>query len=107
MPRVLNKHTASPADLAGAVYVGRPSKWGNPFTHLRGRSLAKFYMPTREACIAAYCEWLRRDPTNAELFASVRTELRGKDLACWCAPLPCHADVLLEIANNDEPVRTS
>jgi hypothetical protein len=98
MPRVWNKRNPNvPPD---AVYVGRPTKFGNPFTHLKGCSLAKFYMPTRAAAIAAYCEWLRRDPANAELLAAVKSELRGKDLVCWCAPKACHADVLLEIANS-------
>jgi hypothetical protein len=43
-------------------------------------------------------------PEQAEHRAMVRQELRGKNLACYCAAdLPCHADVLLEIANGDEP----
>lgn len=85
MPRVLNKRTDQiPAD---AVYVGRPSKWGNPFV------VGKH--GTRERVIEAYRLWLLRgNPLRAQL-----TELEGKDLVCWCAPLPCHADVLLELAN--------
>lgn len=35
----------------------------------------------------------------AELWKEIRKELKGKDLVCWCAPKPCHADILLEIAN--------
>jgi hypothetical protein len=46
-----------------------------------------------------YRAYLSR-PEHTELVQRIKTELRGKDLACWC-PLngPCHADVLLEIAN--------
>lgn len=98
MPRVLNKHQDGiPAD---AVYVGRPSKWGNPFSHLKG-TLAQHYKPTKDAALAAYEEWLL-DPANAELLAAVKTELRGKDLVCFCAPKACHADILLRIANPPE-----
>jgi len=38
---------------------------------------------------------------NPELLAAL-PELRGKDLVCWCSPLPCHADVLLELANAEK-----
>jgi hypothetical protein len=50
---------------------------------------------TREEVIAKYEAWLRAD---SERMAALG-ELRGKDLACWCAPLPCHGDVLLRLAN--------
>ncbi len=68
------------------VYVGRPSKWGNPF-HI-GKD------GTREEVIEKY----RASLTQARRI-EVQQELRGKNLACWCSPLRCHADVLLEIAN--------
>lgn len=97
MPRVWNKR--EPGVPPDAVYVGRPTKWGNPFTHIKGQSLAKFHVPTKDAAIGAYTLWLTCDPANAELLAAVKTELRGKDLVCWCAPHRCHADVLLRIAN--------
>lgn len=87
---------------AGAVVVARPSKWGNPVS----------WAPPLDRLYAAraYYNWItdcliRRDmhgppPTLEE----IRRELRGKDLACWC-PLdePCHADVLLDLANRDDP----
>lgn len=86
-PRVWNKKR--PNDLpASFVYVGRPSKWGNPFR--RGVD------GTRTEVIARFEASLRADPRR---LAEVRRELRGKHLVCWCAPLPCHADVLLRIAN--------
>lgn len=83
-PKVWNKRDPNvPKD---AVYVGRPTKWGNPFT-----------IPTvgsRERAIELF-----KGALNRQLTDDAKRELRGKHLVCWCAPLPCHADVLLEIAN--------
>lgn len=86
-PIVLNKKTDKiPAD---AVYVGRPSKWGNPFKiGVDGN---------REEVISEYKQWLMSVEQAYLIF--YLTELRGKDLVCWCAPLSCHADILLEMAN--------
>lgn len=83
--RVLHKRDQH----AGAVYVGRPTKWGNPFV------IGKH--GTREQVIARYRAMLDANPA---LKAAAREELRGKDLVCWCAPLACHADVLMEVAND-------
>lgn len=90
----------------GAVYVGRPTKWGNPFCVVD--VLYAYCGNEREAaedCVRCYCEALHRDDRMYIALASavdaVR-ELRGKDLACWCRlDMPCHADVLLELANHD------
>jgi len=84
-PRVLNKRRDGEPD--GAVYVGRPSKWGNPFyvVHV-----------SRKEAIRRFEHHVRSDPA---LMEAIKRELRGKDLVCWCAPKPCHADVLLRIAN--------
>ena len=70
------------------VYIGRPSKWGNPFTIGKDG--------TREEVIQKYIDWLMDQP---ELLNSVN-ELRGKILGCWCHPNACHGDILAEIANN-------
>ncbi len=73
---------------AGAVYVGRPSRWGNPW---RVEELG-----AAEA-VARYRAELLADPVR---FAAVRRELAGRDLACWCRPdVACHTDVLLLLAN--------
>lgn len=87
--KVLNRRNIQkiPAD---AVYVGRPSKFGNPF--VIGRD------GTREEVVKKYSEWLLSQP---KLVAAAKKELKGKKLICWCAPLACHADVLLKIANED------
>lgn len=91
MPEVVNKRTA-PRGHVG-IYVGRPTKFGNPF--LIGRD------GDRTEVIAKYDKWLTSQPA---LIKAAKEELRGFDLVCWCAPEPCHADVLLRIANesNDD-----
>ena len=67
------------------VNVGRPSKWGNPYS-------VKDY--PLETCLAKYEEWLDGKLADGSLELE---ELRGKDLMCWCAlSQPCHADILLE-----------
>jgi len=98
--RIQRKRTKGWRMPAGAVYVGRPSKFGNPYDWQTNP-----YYRTRAACVEAY-----RYSLGAGLRAGIRAladgleELRGKDLACWC-PLdqPCHADVLLELANPAPP----
>lgn len=75
------------------VYIGRPSKWGNPFRIGPGIQEA-----ARADAIAAFRAHLMRHP---ELLTAAKSELRGKTLGCYCAPRPCHGDVLLEIANAD------
>jgi hypothetical protein len=76
------------------VYIGRPSIWGNPFTHKDG-TLAKYKCESREAAVNAYKEWILTQP---ELLHKL-SELKGKVLGCWCKPQACHGDILLEMAN--------
>ena len=69
-----------------AVYVGRPTKYGNPYRmEIDG---------SREEVVAKYRVWLAEKLEENPNFLD---PLKGKDLACWC-PLnkPCHADVILE-----------
>jgi hypothetical protein len=77
------------------VYIGRPSKWGNPFTHKSG-TLAKFRVASREEAVQRYEEWLLSHP---ELVKAAKEELKGKVLGCWCKPYACHGDILLKVAN--------
>lgn len=77
------------------IYIGRGSKFGNPYSHLPN-SAAPFPVETREDAIRLYEEWIRSQP---ELMEAVKKELRGKILGCWCAPLACHGDVLIRISN--------
>ena len=67
------------------VYIGRPSKWGNPY--VIGPD------GTREEVIAKYGEHIR---TSKTLMRALPT-LSGKVLGCWCPPKPCHGDVLIAI----------
>lgn len=87
MCRVLNARNAGKSSTETQVYVGRPSKWGNPF--VIGRDGSRFEV------IAKYRAWVIEQP---DLMASLG-ELGGRNLACWCAPLACHGDVLIELAN--------
>lgn len=74
------------------IYIGRPSKWGNIFSHLP-KSAAEIRVTTREEAIEKYREWIKTQP---ELLNSLE-ELRGKVLGCWCRPKSCHGDVILEL----------
>lgn len=79
---------------AGSVFVGRPSKWGNPY------KVGTPAAPTPEAAVALFRDYLARQP---DLSDAARDELKGKALVCWCRPgQPCHADVLLEAANQEQ-----
>ncbi len=75
------------------VYIGRPSKWGNPFV------VGKHGQ--RGECIGLYESWLRE---NAALFAAL-DELRGLVLGCWCAPRACHGELLVRLANTSTKQR--
>lgn len=81
----------------GARLVTRPSRWANPF---RCPPLS------RAQAVALFRGLLAVDSTG--LVEEIRRELRGHDLACYC-PLdgPCHADVLLEVANSGAPIPAS
>jgi hypothetical protein len=69
------------------VYIGRPSKWGNPFAIGRDGD--------RNAVVAKYAVWIAQQP---ELLQAI-PELVDKVLGCWCAPQACHGDVLAALAN--------
>ena len=107
----------------GAVYVGRPSRWGNPIdvsdvaakfpslssTQIAGLAVRDFRVLARRGRLS-FPNWRFADGLRGPVswtYPSVeviRAELAGSDLACWC-PLgrPCHADVLLELANDPGP----
>jgi hypothetical protein len=70
------------------VYIGRPSKWGNPF-FLDSED-------SREEVIQKYRNWI---VTQEHLMSDLKN-LRGKRLGCWCAPKACHGDVLVELIND-------
>lgn len=94
---VINKHHYKnkplPSDL---IFVGRGSKWGNPYSHLDS-TLAEFKVATREEAIEKYREYLL---SNAALLNAL-PELKNKNLLCYCKPKACHADLLFELANKE------
>lgn len=85
------------------VKVDRSTRWGNPFrvgdrVQLTPDQPLVVCFSAQEA-IDAYRSFLEH-PIGARFKADVVAQLRGKNLACWCKPgRPCHADVLLEMAN--------
>lgn len=87
MCKVLNARKIGKRSNATQVYIGRPSKWGNPFVIGRDGSRAEV--------IAKYRAWIVTQPA----LMNALDELRGRDLVCWCAPLACHGDVLIELAS--------
>ena len=102
MPRVLNLRDLPDGVSDGAIYCGRRmprrrlsgSPFANPFKLHRNATEVE-----RTECIAMYERWLTMQPA---LLARLHT-LVGRDLACWCAPLPCHCDVLLKLAATGAP----
>ncbi|MDQ3545079.1 MAG: DUF4326 domain-containing protein [Verrucomicrobiota bacterium] len=94
--RVVRRRTKNWQMPENTVYVGRPTVWGNPFVvgseFIGGKKL------TAAKAVALYRQYAH-DAFNKR---DLRACLRGKNLACWC-PLdqPCHADVLLELANSE------
>ncbi len=113
--RIQRKRTRGWRMPEGAIYVGRPTKFGNPFivgSECASSNRVGTYELTAQEAVEVYGLWVNRIASNGERDVIARfgllpvdltdivKELRGHDLACWC-PLdqPCHADVLLELAN--------
>lgn len=87
--RVVNKYK-EPYD----IWIGRGSKWGNPFTHLPlGETKAQYQVATREEAIARYRDYICDNPA---LIADL-TELVGHRLGCVCKPQSCHGDILVRL----------
>jgi hypothetical protein len=100
----------------GAIYIGREhagrgrgpsfkrSRWANPF-HWKDHG--------RDRAVVLFARWITGDPTVAAMLPpgkwrrpsveEIRQELRGRVLACWCDPEPCHGHVLAAIADDETP----
>lgn len=122
--RIQRKRTRGWKMPEGAVYVGRPTKWGNPFVvgkHSPTAELAvmRFRNAIENGAWPAWRKRIGQCVLETITVEHVQRVLRGKDLACWCLlcaahrdgkPLgeacgdcsQCHADVLLEIANRED-----
>lgn len=89
IPQVFNIYKNHDAkNRPDCVYIGRPSKWGNPF------SIGKD--GTREEVVEKYRTYLL---SRNDLMEQAQKELGGKNLVCFCAPKLCHGNILIEIAN--------
>jgi hypothetical protein len=76
------------------TFIARPSKWGNPFSHLPSdKCAAEFKVGSRKEAIEKYEEWIRQQP---ELMAALH-ELDDKVLGCFCWPAACHGTVLVKL----------
>lgn len=128
MPKRIKMSRQHPwrAENPDAVIVARPTKWGNPFATRIPHGETLQGSATRALLAAQYRAWVTNQSVSTQQIINamplvdeqgriwvasssaqhrptlreIRTELAGRDLACWC-PLdqPCHADVLLELAN--------
>ena len=85
-PLVLNKY--KDVIPSWSVYIGRPSLWGNPFIIGKDGS--------RDEVIEKYRVWIYNQP---DLIKKSKMQLKGKNLVCFCSPLPCHGHILRDIAN--------
>lgn len=87
------------------VYIDRPSKWGNPFSHLNS-TLASYKVNTATEAINSYNRWIKE---QLELLNSLK-ELKDKRLGCFCRPikgfqgkLKCHGQILAALCDNIKP----
>ncbi len=97
----------------GARYVGRGTRWGNPFRV--GDTVDGTVIVDAAAAVELFdlhTGTFGLHEYDRATLAELRTELAGRDLACWCpltdadgTPVPCHADVLLVLANTPAPPR--
>ena len=99
--RIRRKRTKGWRIPDSTVFVGRPSRFGNPFRitdysnpyNLPKESLQRFAVSDYESLLA--------DNRLGYTVDDIKGELKGKNLACWCKEgTPCHADILLKIANS-------
>lgn len=93
--RIQRRRTKGWRMPSNTVYVGRPTIYGNPF-----QTAAEFrqWWDTRGKGFVLFADQM--DSLMGAMFQTIPHPLRGKNLACWCSlDQPCHADVLLEIAN--------
>lgn len=103
--RIQRRRTRGWRIPAHTKYVGRGSLYGNPYRVARTRreidDADPMIVATPEEAVERFREWLKTTREGHHVADSARRILWGLDLACWCPPgQPCHADVLLEIANH-------
>lgn len=95
-PRVVH---CKKAPAGSFVYVGRPHPLGNPFALADPGDDA-----ARAVVIERYSRWLHTNAERSARFRARLEKLRGQDLGCWCAPRPCHAQVIIDwLAAHPDP----
>jgi len=93
--RIQRKRTKGWKMPTNTVYVGRPTKWGNPY-QVSCPATKEF----RAKQVEKYERLIKANVWTEPNHRSIILELRGKNLACWCREdQVCHADILLKIAN--------
>lgn len=95
---VLNFHKVGRYAPPGAIYIGRGSRWGNPFTHLKNASVPKTANSRRESIQQFIDYYENSDEDRAVYMREHILDLAGKDLVCYCAPEECHGDYLMRKA---------
>ena len=80
------------------VYIGRPSIFGNPFSH-KPRTLAKYMATSREDSVMKYEQYFLNRINDDPKFLAEVLKLRNKILVCFCKPLACHGDILSNFVN--------
>ena len=94
MCQVVNrKHMSVNMNDPDIVYIGRGSIWGNPFSHKAGTK-AIWKVKTRDEAVDNYRSYLWSAITEGDVTLEMLKELDGKRLACYCAPLKCHGDII-------------
>ena len=92
--RVVNKRTHTPT--SHDVPIGRPSIFGNPYSHKPSAFPEVIILPSRDDAIAAYESWIMLElcAGNTELDAALRALTEESVLVCWCVPARCHGEVV-------------
>lgn len=79
------------------VYIGRGSIFGNPYTHIpKQYTKAQFQVKTRQEAIDKYREYFYKRIEEDSEFLDAVLLLKGKTLGCYCKPLDCHGDIILQ-----------
>jgi hypothetical protein len=86
------------------LYIGRPSKWGNPFSHKVG-TLAKYKTNSKEESLTSYENWIRFG--DGSYLLNDLHELKDLILGCWCKPSKCHGDILKKLYYEKYPKITN
>ena len=82
----------------GDPETGEPGEWGNPFSHRPSRVPGVIVVGSRQEAIRRYRRWLWEQIRSGEVSLEALAALHGKRLGCWCAPDPCHGEVLAAAA---------